>query len=351
MIRFCRRVLRSEIPLLAGVLILLGSRAVAAQTLPLSLDEAVASALRDSHRAAELRAREEAAQAAVEGRRAAMKPQVAVQAGYTRTNHVDEFGIAQPDGHLRIIYPDVPDNYRTRLDVGWALYTGGRAESLARAASAEAAAASRDRAALEGDLRLDVTRAYWTAVTAAETVRVVERALERNDAHLKDLQVRLDAGLIPPNDVLSAEAQRARQEVQVIEARNAAELSLAEVRRLAGVDFTRAIRLTTPLAAIDAASAEDLAAEIARAKAARPERAALVQRIDAASARIDAAGATRRPSVGLNAGYDYARPNVRIFPRAAEWQDSWDVSINASWSLWDGGRRAADVGEASAAAR
>ena len=39
-------------------------------------------------------------------------------------------------------------------------------------------------------------------------------------------------------------------------------------------------------------------------------------------------------------GYDYARPNPRIFPRAERWEDSWDASVNLSWTLWDGGRRA-----------
>jgi outer membrane protein TolC len=323
-----------------------------AQTPELSIEEAVSRALDESHRVAELRARQEGAEAAAAGRTAASRPQVSAQAGYTRTNHVDEFGITQPDGRTRLIYPDVPDNYRTRLDFGWPIYTGGRAESLARAARAEADAASQDLVSMQADIRFEVTRAYWTAVTASENARVVEQALARTDAHVSDLRANLDAGLIPPNDVLSAEAQRARQEVLVIEARNAAEIALAELRRLAGFDAGVSLRLTTPLALETTPhETEDLAAQIARARAARPERAALVQRLDAAGARVDAAGSTRLPSVAVNAGVDYARPNPRIFPRRGAWEDSWDVSVNATWSLWDGGRRAAEVGEASAARR
>ncbi len=322
-----------------------------AQTTAITLDEAVARALRESHRVAELRAREEGAAAAVEGRAAATRPQVAVQAGYARTNHVDEFGIPQPVGPARIIYPDIPDNARTRLDLTWPVYTGGRAESLTRAARAEAAATSKDLASLEADLRLEVTRAYWSAVTAAESARVTEQALERTDAHLKDLRARLDSGLIPPNDVLSAEALRSRHQVQVIEARNAAELARADLRRLIRLDADVPIALTTPLDAPDQLTGEPLAAQIDRARRARPERAALLQRVEAAAARVAAAGSTRRPTVSLNGGVDYARPNPRIFPRAGEWRESWDVSVNAAWSLWDAGRRAADVGEASAAER
>ena len=70
-----------------------------------------------------------------------------------------------------------------------------------------------------------------------------------------------------------------------------------------------------------------------------------------AAAPIDAARAGSLPQVALAGGYDYGRPNARIFPRAAEWRSSWDLSVNATWLLWDGGRRRADEAEADAALR
>lgn len=319
-----------------------------AQSDALTLDDAITRALAESHRVAELRARGEAAEAAVQGREASSLPLVSLQGGYTRTNHVDPYVIPQPGGIRNVIYPDIPDNYRSRLDVSWPLYTGGRNESLARAARAEASAVSKDLVSVEADLRLEVTRAYWTAVTAAQTVSVVQQSLERLNAHIKDLRARLDAGLIPPNDVLSAEAQRSRQEVQVIEARNGSELALADLGRLIGADPGVPFKLTTPLESASAEPSADLGAQIAAAKNARPERAALVQRIDAAVSRVEAAGSTRKPAVAVNGGVDYAKPNPRIFPRVGEWNESWDVSVNASWLLWDAGRRSAEVAEASA---
>jgi outer membrane protein TolC len=322
----------------------------AAQEIPLTIDDAVARAVKESPRVAELRAHEEGARAAVESRVAAFKPQVTAQAGYTRTNHVNIFAVPQPSGRLLVVYPDIPDNYRTRLDVTWPVYTGGRDDALADAARAEADAAARDLATVEADLRFEATRAYWTAVTAAEAVRVVEQALVRIDTHLKDLRTRLEAGFIPPNEVLTAEAQRAREEVQVIEARRASELALADLRRLTNVAPEARVRLVTPLSAPEPA-AETLEELIARARDARPERAALADRIEAAGARVRAAGSSARPTVAVGGGLDYARPNTRIFPRSSEWQDSWDVSVNASWSLWDSGRRAAEIDQASAAER
>jgi outer membrane protein TolC len=178
----------------------------------------------------------------------------------------------------------------------------------------------------------------------------VEQALVRLDTHLKDLRTRLETGFIPPNEVLTAEAQRARQEVQVIEARNASELALAELRRLTDLAPEARVQLTTPLAAPEALTAR-LDDQIARAREARPERMALAGRIEAAEARLQAAGSTARPTVALAGGVDYGRPNPRLFPRTNEWRDSWDISVTASWLLWDSGRRAAEVGEASASER
>ena len=75
----------------------------------LTLDEAIARALRTSHRIGEGQARQDAATAAVDSRAAATLPMVSVMAGYTRTNHIVPFGIP-PEKPTAIIYPDIPDN-------------------------------------------------------------------------------------------------------------------------------------------------------------------------------------------------------------------------------------------------
>jgi outer membrane protein TolC len=56
------------------------------------------------------------------------------------------------------------------------------------------------------------------------------------------------------------------------------------------------------------------------------------------------------PTVGLNAGFDYSNPNRRIFPPAAEWQDTWDAGVSVSFTLWDAGRTSSAVEQASAQA-
>jgi len=74
------------------------------------------------------------------------------------------------------------------------------------------------------------------------------------------------------------------------------------------------------------------------------------RRIESADEQRAGAAAGRLPSIALAGGVDYARPNPRIFPRADRWEDSWDVGINVRWSLWDGGRTAAEVAQAASVA-
>jgi outer membrane protein len=176
---------------------------------------------------------------------------------------------------------------------------------------------------------------------------VLERALERANTHVADVKQRLAAGLVPPNEVASAEAQASRQRMLLIEAGNQRDLVTSDLARLTGESVLRPIEPAETLEA-GAVPHADLQAMIAEAQASRSERQALEHRIDAAEARRGAASAGNRPTIALAGGYDYARPNPRIFPRADRWDDSWDASINLTWSLWDGGRIKAEIAEAAA---
>jgi outer membrane protein TolC len=335
---------------MAALVALLVTTASAQEPLRLTLEEAQARAQEASHRLAELQARETAASATADVRAAADRPNVALMAGYTRTNHVDEFTVPSPAGGApRVLYPDVPDNWRTRVDLQWPIYTGGRLDALERAARAEAAAVGADLEAARADLRLEVARAFWALVTARSSVEVLERAVERAQTHVGDVKQRLSAGLVPPNEVASAEAQESRQRMLLIEARNQRDLVASEFARLIGENVLGPIE---PAATLDLGppTGAELQALVAEAQASRSERQALEHRIEAAGERQSAAAAATQPVIAIGGGYDYARPNPRIFPRADRWDDSWDASVNVTWSLWDGGRSKAEVAEAAASA-
>lgn len=314
--------------------------------LRLTLEDAQARAVATSHRLAEGRARGAAAEAIADARAAADRPLFAATAGFTRTNHVPEFAVPGPLGVPRILYPDVPNNYRTRVDLQWPIYSGGRLDALERAARAEAAAVTADVAAAQTDLRLEVARAFWALVTARAAVVVLEQGVTRSQANLTEVRERFNAGLIPPNEVASAEAQESRARMLLIEARNQSDVSAADLARLIGLEPAQAIEPTAtldrpalPLAQVDALLAD--------ARQSRSERRAMERRIDAAKDQEVAALAGKRPTVAVVGGVDYAKPNPKIFPREDRWQDSWDIGVTVGWTLWDGGRTAADVAAAA----
>ena len=332
--------------------------------LRLTLDEAIARGLGASHRIEEVSARQDAAHAVEAQRAAAGLPQLAAAASYTRTNHVEEFSVPNASGGVRVIYPDIPNNVRSRIDLQWPIYTGGRLQALTRAAGAEAAAAGEDGETARADLKLEITRSFWAVVTARASLEVVRQALERTSAHLQDVRNQLSVGLVPPSDVLTIEAHHARERVLSVEAENLVETTSAELKRLVGVDQETPVELVADLKAgvtPDEVSGRDPASRnpatppdqpfetnITQARDNRSERKSLLFRIEAAEARVAAASAGSLPLLAAIAGYDMARPNPRIFPIEDAWNPSWDIGINVRWALFDGGRVRAETAEAAA---
>lgn len=346
--------MRSGVCLITAALMLGALGTVAAQgppTLRLTLEDALSKAVETSHRLAEARARESAAQAGVAIRESAERPTVTANASYTRTNHVLPFSVPSPSGIPLLVYPDVPDNYSTRLEMRWPIYTGGRTDALERAARAEADAVGAERQTAQADLRLEVTRAYWAVVTARASLAVLEEGVARSQAHVNDANQRFTAGLIPPNEVSSAAAQEARSRMLAIEARTQRDVTSAELARLIGLTPDQPLDPTADLGRPTTAFPTqplDVGPLVESARATRQERRALQQRVTAADAQRDAAAAGRLPTVQFLGGVDYARPNPKIFPRADVAQDSWDVGVGATWSLFDGGRTGAEVAQARA---
>ncbi|HZW76420.1 MAG TPA: TolC family protein, partial [Caldimonas sp.] len=64
----------------------------------------------------------------------------------------------------------------------------------------------------------------------------------------------------------------------------------------------------------------------------------------------NAALASAKPTVAGLMAIQPARPNDRFVPPTDQWNLSWDLGINVTWSLFDGGRSHADAASATAQA-
>ena len=168
-------------------------------------------------------------------------------------------------------------------------------------------------------------------------------------AHLRDVKNQLTAGLVPPSDVFSVEAQASRQRMLSIQARSRRGVVEAELARLIGADPGTALN-PAPCSRRQP-STPPSSRSSPRHVQQRKDRQALIDRLAGAGLRQQAAAAGMRPTIGLGGGFDYARPNPRIFPRQGAWKESWDASVNITWPLFDGGRTTAEVAEAAASRR
>jgi outer membrane protein len=301
-------------------------------------------------------------------------PQVDVSAGYTRQSDVPELRITLPGLGNRVLFPNIPDNYRAHTGLALPLYTGGRIESSVAASSHLLAAANQDVEQGQAELVQETATSYWNLVTARAGERVLADSLADYETHLKEARDRRDVGMAARNEVLAVEVQRDQAELARLQAAAAAAVANANLLRLLDLGPDLQIEPTEPLAedaaptsagpltAPPAAPAGPLPAGppvpapsglpapagaepprelIATALAARPELQALRSRIAAERASAAAARAALRPQASLSAGYDYANPNPRVLPLAPEWRSSWSAGATVSLLLFDGGRTAA----------
>jgi outer membrane protein len=334
-----------------------------ADTISLTLSDAVARALGNSPHLEALSAGGRGADAAVRGARAAGLPALDVTAGYTRYSSVPEFALTLPNGSRQTIAPDIPDAWRTRAAVSVPLWTGGRIASTTEAARNDRDAAQSDLDAARGDLVLETTAAYWNLRMRREQMTVVRRALAAYDAHLKDARQRALHGLAARNEVLAIEVEHGRAELGLVKFAGAATISEENLRRLLNVGESVAIVVADePDLPATARSLELTPADrppgggsefdslVAVAFELRPERKAMLARAQAAESRVRAESGARWPQIATVAGYDYSNPNRRQTPPHQGWSDSWDASVTLQLPVFDSGRISASVARARAQA-
>jgi outer membrane protein TolC len=322
----------------------------AADSLQFTLQAAIARGIEVSPKLERLRQLHGVDRGSATEARSARYPKLAANAGYSRLSEEAEFTLQSPAGEVAI-NPNIPDRWRLRVGVQWSIFTFGQTHKLVQAADRTQQASLRDVEAGENDLELEISSAYWQLVTQREAERVVGEALRSYDAHLQDVQHRIDVGMATRNELLSVQLERDRAELSLLEARQQLQFAQENLQRL--LDVTESIRPVESLRSGEMAplAADSLRTLQAEALAQRPERDALQARIAAAQARLGAEKAGYFPQFSLIGGWDRARPNGRIVPPEDRWEESWDAGVQLNWALFDGGRIGGAAARAAGTAR
>lgn len=368
--------------LIAGLLPrILQAQPAPTDTLQISLDAALGRALDESEEVQLARSRLTMAEAQVREAWSAALPQVSANAGYTRTlaSAFDTGGgFTLPDslrfspnpdasleerirylernvpnaafGALGGLFSDLPfgqaNMYVAGLSGSQVLYSGGRVGAGIQIARHFSDAARYNLQEEVAEIELNVRSAYYRALFSQELVTISTAALERAERFLAEEQLRERAGRVSDLDVLRAEVELENLRPQLVQARNAAELAMLDLKRLIDVPLGAPMRLTSPLAPPPPEAFEEvrLAPEVLTARRAAVNAAQQQVAIRAQQVRI--ARASFLPSLSLSTSYGKQLYPDTVFDFGDDWRTDWTVGVNLSVPLFQGFRRSAQVQQA-----
>ena len=226
----------------------------------------------------------------------------------------------------------------------WQIYDFGRTDASIRAAdlNAEATAATINTTTL--DIRTNVEIAYLTAVADRKLVLVAETTVRSEDSHLDQARRFVAAQAHDPIEVAQAQARDANARSALAQAQSNEAIALANLRSAIGwldPEHSPTVAANWPTPPETEPSA--LAALVDTARKNRPEIVQLDKLMQAADASLDAARAERRPVLSASAQTQWS-------PATGNWspEPSWSAGLSLTWSLFDGGRSAADQRVANA---
>jgi outer membrane protein TolC len=334
-----------------GLFLIAGPRAGAQLTLQDALREADHAAYGNRIAAGSTQSQRAQVLGALKG----VLPGVRLEAGYVQTTDpIGVFGstlrqraVTQSNfDPQRLNYPSATRNYQGGVVLEQPLLNAD-AWSGRRAAvhAADATQASEEWTKLS--TRVDVVRAYYGAVLAAERVTTLEAAARAAHAHAAQAESMVKQGLATKSDGLLAGVRAGEMDGQLAEAEGGA----ATARRQLAVVLGRDGSVPADLGAHpQLPSSERIRAEVARDTAAYPQQIrsdvrAATEGLAAAQDDKVRARSTLLPRLNGFARYDWNSPTR---PYAGD--RNWTVGVMASWSPFAGPSELADIKAAEARA-
>jgi outer membrane protein len=314
----------------------------------LTLEAAIAEALRHSPLVAAAAAETRAAGSDRDAARGARLPRVGLEAGLHRTdNQVAVFGDKLLAGQFtaadfaidQLNHPGPVNHAGAAVVIEAPLYTAGRLSHRVEAGDAEAGAAAARQRGAEADMVLAVTAAYENLVAAGVRVEIARQALASAEGHERLAEAQFGAGTALQSDRLRAQVQRLAR-ARDLEAQQSAR-SLARTRLALLLGRRQAVAEEIVLAAADIEAPPDmegqedgLASWLERARVGRPEIEEARRAEEGASARAAAADADHRPEVAGTARYER---NALGFEDGT---GAYFAGVTIRWNAVDAGRGA-----------
>lgn len=328
------------------------SRTVGADTLSLSLDEAVKMALKQNRSVQQAQEKIAAAQGKYLESKSGVLPKLDFSASYTRLNPTP--GIAFPlipiGNGVTIgggVFPiGSADNYDFKVSLSQSVFSWGKAQNTYHTADEQLKATREDSSNTRQEIIAEVTKAYYGVLVAKEFIQVAEEALTTAQEQQNVVQKRLNAGTVSEFDLLQTKVQVANTKPQVERAHDGYELALLALKNLLGVPLDKPLDLTGSLAYEP--MSVDVKTATKTALANRPDLRSLDYQKRAREYTLAIARAGNKPNLSVAASYQYENPNI---DEEVKWGYSFAASVVLTTPFVDGFSTSGKVAQAASGVR
>lgn len=229
-----------------ALLFILTAGFASAETLSLTLDQAIELGLENSLAVRSKKNALESAQASLAATKASIYPNLSTSAGWM---HLFE----QPETPTIPPFPAAPqDPVSVSVDLGQTIYTFGKVRGGLRLAEEAVGSASLDMEEERRATVVQIKSAFYGYFLAREVQRINQGTLESKREAFEVARERYDAGLISDFEVLSAESDLESFKSTVISADNGVLMALLGVKNVLGVDESTELELVGELRPIEA---------------------------------------------------------------------------------------------------
>jgi len=316
--------------------------ALAAQEQPLTLEEAVKTALRMNERAISAGMELTAAQARVAQARAAFLPSFTASTTYTRR----PFEVTRQIGDSSMVI----QSFNALSGTGTLNLTLFNATNIPTLNFYKAGRTAQEFASAESrrQLSFEVGQAFLTTLSAAQVLEASKHRFDYARQNLDAARARYAAGLVSVNDVTRAELELASSEMSVIQGRGQKETTALQFGNLLNDPEAAKRTLVAPefLIAADSERFDDVGKMIAEAQIRRLDLNALRWQARAQQALLLQPTLAWFPSLSFATRATYTN-EAGLTGR--NW--NWNLGLTLTWSILDGFLRNAQYREQNAQAQ
>jgi outer membrane protein len=331
-----KRLVRAGIS--AGVFLTLISVGIAGAqeaAVPLTLEESIAIALRQSVTIQSAKEGVLASEARRKEAATGFLPKLSTTYNYVY-NDPAAYIKQPPPAAINTLTVATQDNYTWSLDVKQPVFAGGRIKANYDFNRLGADASRQEELGTIQDIVLEVKRGYFNILKAKRLVGVAKQSVEQFAAQRDLAKNFYEVGLVPRNDYLQAEVRLADGNQSLIRAENSLEVARSRFNTVLRQPISAAVDVVDILDYKPYETAFEECLKTAFEN--RPEIQVYNLRAEQAGKKVKVVESEFFPSVNLVGSYQRYGDRADLNGSPYRDPENWSVAAMASWDLWEWGR-------------